>query len=243
MDLKTDSSDPPRRTTSPEVSTRPNPFDDSDVASRKRRRTSLSGSPTRSVDGSDPLRHALEPTKSPSVDDEASDGAMNIDNRSTTPKTPEQQTASGHQNQDPSSSKMTINLRKTAQADGALPDSPSAASVPMAPVDVDNDNQQDTQNGPTFADMGPIDVGSSPPSSLSSGSPPVELVTVPDNGNNNIFDAPVEDITLGGQDRYFPDPTDRFPYHDVHEHRLDTVIRLCQYIAQSMSFPRHLSQD
>lgn len=240
MDLKTDSSDPPRRTTSPEVSTRPNPFDDSDVASRKRRRTSLSGSPSRSVNGSDPLRHALEPTDSPSVDDEASDGAMNIDNRPMAPKTPEQQTASGHQNQDPPSSKMTINLRKITEADGSLPDSPSA-SVPMATVDVDNSNQQDTHNGPTFADMGPIDAESSPPSSLSSGSPPVELVTIPDNDDDNIFDAPVEDITLGGQERYYPDPTDRFPYHDMHEHRLDTVIRLVQYIAQSTSLPSHLS--
>lgn len=229
MDLTTDSSDPPRRTSSPEVSTRPNPFDDSDVASRKRRRTSLSGSPSRSVDGSDPLRHDIEPTDTPSVDDEASDNAMNIDNRPMTPKTPEQQTASAHHVQDPPSSKVTINLRKNTQANSSLPDSPS---IPIATFDVDSINQQDTPGDEAVAMQ--ADSRGSPSSSLSSGSPPVELVTVTDNDDDNLFDAPVEDITLGEQGRHFPDPMDRFPYHEAQEQHLDTLMRLVQYLTQSM---------
>lgn len=239
MDLATDSSDPPRRTCSPEVSTRPNPFDDSDVASRKRRRTSLSGSPARSIDGSDPLHHDIGSTDSPSADDET-DNAMNIDNRPPTPKTPEQQTLSAHQVPDPPSSKVTINLRRNTQTSGSVPKSPA---VPSVTLDAESTEQQDTRRDSVHAELGTMQADSrgSPSSSLSSGSPAVELVTIPDDDDDNLFGAPVEDITLDGQDRYLPDPTDKFPYHEPHEFRHDTVMRLVQYLSQSALLPKPLS--
>ena len=223
--------DSSRRTASPEVSTRPNPFDDSEVASRKRRRTSLSGSPSRSVDGSDPLRHDMEAsTDNPNVDEASSDNAMSIDNRPATPQTPENQTMSDANVQEPPSSKVTINLRRTTQADNPPSPSPSLQTTTLNGGSIDSQHMTQAQAETVVMKA---DSRSSRSSSLSSGSPPIELVTALDNEDDNVLDTPVESISLDGTHLYMLDPIENFPYHEVHEHRQDTVLRLVQYITQS----------
>ncbi|KAK7213608.1 hypothetical protein V2G26_020786 [Clonostachys chloroleuca] len=82
MDQAGDSPDPLQRAGSSEPSsTRPNPFDDSDIASRKRRRTSQSGSPSRSVDGTDAELDNASSGNSATLDGdhEATSNLMNLE--------------------------------------------------------------------------------------------------------------------------------------------------------------------
>lgn len=172
----------------------------------------------------------------PSVEDEASDNAMNIDNRPTTPQTPEQQLIPEQHSPEPPSSRVTINLRKTPRDDSAIPLSPS---VPAASFEAEEQNQHMTGTNPSSNEIGQVETGSrgSPSSTLSSRSPPVELVAIQDSEDDMSLGPPIEEVSMDGRDQYLMDPTDEFPYHEPHEHRYETVQRLVQYIAQSMFLP------
>jgi ubiquitin carboxyl-terminal hydrolase 34 len=246
MDSAAESSEPARRTDSPEPnSTRPNPFDDTEAAARKRRRTSLSGSPSRSVNDSDSARNKSSVTP-PSVEDEASDNAMHIDRRPTTPQTPEQQLVSEQHSPEPPSSRVTINLRKTPRDDTTIPLSLSAAGGVSFESDQQNQRMVRTSPSPSPSpnEMDQIEPGSrsSHTSTLSSQSPPVELIAVQDSEDDISLGPPIEEVSMEDQGRYLMDPTDDFPYQETHEHPYDTVQRLVHYITQNPLLDENIIQ-
>ncbi|KAK3295943.1 uncharacterized protein B0H64DRAFT_417531 [Chaetomium fimeti] len=97
-----------RAVSSEPCSTRPNPFEDNDLSSRKRRRTSLaSDSRSRSVEtiGSSPS----PPVAATSAIELRSDSAMKIDSDLAIPATPERQQPAAEPASEPRSSRVTIN--------------------------------------------------------------------------------------------------------------------------------------
>lgn len=236
MDPTTATSDsPPQRAPSSEPgSTRPNPFDDGDVASRKRRRTSGSA---------DSLNQYRDrPSLSPTVDDNepaASDQPMTMDREPSTPRTPEARSNSGSQPPaPPSSSKVTINLRKTASGDDGEPAPPPlpnrtdpglrdriAAEKAAADLDVD------------LIQVHPVE-GPTPPTGSSS--PPVELVEDREDEDLDIQNT-IEDISLGGHNVDLSDEILSFPYKDASENSYETVDRLVAYLSsrELLLFPQH----
>ncbi|KAK3375132.1 hypothetical protein B0H63DRAFT_268265 [Podospora didyma] len=234
-----------RAASSEPCSTRPNPFDDSDISSRKRRRTSLSGaSRSRSVDT---VNSSPDSLVAGGLGSEAkSDSAMKIDPEPATPTTPEQQQQQQQQTQPPQphpapgprSSRVTINVRTPSrpllEAIPSSPPSPSPqgpASAPLPPADAAKLSLEDSE-----VDMSREEdtiVGTPVSSGSSSGSPPVEIVSVqPPDFEDDDIDAIPQDVTLGDDDYRLPleDPTGAFPYHDITETYPDTVARLTQYL-------------
>lgn len=226
MDPAAASSDsPPQRAPSSEPgSTRPNPFDDGDVASRKRRRTSGSADSLNQFRD----RTSLSPT---GHNDElvASDQAMAMDHDPSTPRTPEASSSDASQHAaPPSSSKVTINLRKTASADD------EGSTPPPLPDRIDPTFRDRIAADKTAASLDadviqvhPIE-GPTPPTSSSS--PPVELIEDREDDDLDIQNT-IEDISLGGHSVDLSDEILSFPYKDASEHPCETVDRLVVYLA------------
>ncbi|KAL3953541.1 hypothetical protein ACCO45_011497 [Purpureocillium lilacinum] len=125
----TSASELPEEASSPEhPSTRPNPFDDGEISSRKRRRTSASGSPTASLDTVNPVHDASSSTTLEG-EQSRSGSAMAVDEKPATPRTPEQRQAS----LEPPPSRVTINLRRRSES--ASPPGSPASLEPRSEVD------------------------------------------------------------------------------------------------------------
>ncbi|KAK1691356.1 ubiquitin carboxyl-terminal hydrolase [Colletotrichum godetiae] len=234
MDLPTGSSEAPDRAVSSEPSsTRPNPFTDGDDSSRKRRRTSMSGgSRSLSVDSK---KLSTDTSSSPAANhpDEAAtqDSAMKIDTHPSTPQTPERQSTAREPPTEPSSSRVTINLRNTAQPDpvSSSPVSPTPRILPDQPTEA-SEGVKKSVEGLHEVDMAqvPIEITDTPPSSSSSPqSPEVEIVAITDDDEDAPYD---EDVSIIREDAASFDPTPDFPYHEAHESLPDTVSKLVQYL-------------
>ncbi|SPQ22462.1 4cc22c61-bf1b-4482-8892-2926799c2547 [Thermothielavioides terrestris] len=214
-------------------STRPNPFDDSDLSSRKRRRTSLaSGSRSRSVEtvNSSPR----SPSKGTPALELTSDSAMKIDSDPANPSTPEQQLPDAAPVPPPSSSRVTINVRTPSQPlEPILPSPPSpspngSALRPAAAVDAVRSSVEGPEAAMSANDA-TIDALAS--SRSSSTSPPVEVVSMDGEDDVDFEDDEPEVTMLDESGRSLGyDPTVSFPFHDASETYLDTVIRLLQYL-------------
>ncbi|KAK3380099.1 hypothetical protein B0T24DRAFT_519847 [Lasiosphaeria ovina] len=235
-----------RAVSSEPCSTRPNPFDDSDISSRKRRRTSLSGaSRSRSVDtvnsaSGSPLVGDLGP-------EAKSDSAMKIDTDPTTPITPENQQQPPQTQPPPSgprSSRVTINVRTPSRPLEAIPSSPPSPSlqgqtlVANVPADAVQISVEESE-----VDMSREDTVVNTPLSLSSsssdgGSPPIEIISAqPDDDDAEFGDQASVTILDGfphsmlqGPLVDLPDPTADFPFRDVAESYSDVINRLTQYL-------------
>ncbi|KAL2018794.1 hypothetical protein VTK56DRAFT_352 [Thermocarpiscus australiensis] len=221
-----------RAVSSEPCSTRPNPFDDGDLASRKRRRTSLaSASRSRSVES------VNSPPSSPATGKSAlelrSDSAMKIDSDPTIPTTPDQQHLGTDPHSGPHSSRVTINVRTPSQSLDAIASSPPSPSLKGAtpPTDFPADAVKMSVEA-SEAIMPPDDTVVDTPVSSGSenGSPPVEVVSV--SADDDVdFDAGDTVTMLDGAGRsLIQDPSSNFPFHDVSETYLDTVIRISQYL-------------
>ncbi|KAK5664214.1 hypothetical protein OQA88_430 [Cercophora sp. LCS_1] len=215
------------RAVSSEPSTRPNPFDDGDISSRKRQRTSLSGaSRSRSVETVNSSQGS--PAVGESAPEPRNESAMKIDTDLCTPTTPEPQQPATQPPSGQRSSRVTINVRTPSRPLEAIPSSPSSpltkdtlpavsgstedANIPTDGVQISvEESELEMSREETLIDT--------PVSSTSNGSsPPVELVSMPlDNDNDDadfISDDP--EVTILGS---FPrgtmqDPTGDFPFHD-----------------------------
>ncbi|KAK1640523.1 ubiquitin carboxyl-terminal hydrolase [Colletotrichum phormii] len=234
MDLPTGSSEAPDRAVSSEPSsTRPNPFTDGDDSSRKRRRTSMSGgSRSLSVD-STKLSTGTSSSPAANHPDEAAtqDSAMKIDTHPSTPQTPERQSTAREPPTEPSSSRVTINLRNTTQPDpvSSSPVSPTPRTLPDQPTEA-SEGVKKSVEGLDEVDMAqaPIEITDTPPSSSSSPqSPEVEVVAITDDDQDAPYD---EDVSIIREDAASFDPTPDFPYHEAHESLPDTVSKLVQYL-------------
>ncbi|KAI1096295.1 hypothetical protein F5B19DRAFT_140898 [Rostrohypoxylon terebratum] len=227
MDQDSRSSEPRERAVSSEpCSTRPNPFDDGDLSARKRRRTSLSGSRSASVD------------TLPSRDDAvASDPSiMKVDTpEPLPPSTPVRSEPAT----EPVSSKFTLNLRN---ADN-LEDTPSSPSSPT-PARLNKDSIKVSVEEPevNMIEVPSIDDTSSSASEMDS--PDVATVSFED---DLVFchpepePEPPSNMTLMPDVRaaHFSVVMLDFPYHSDGETYHETATRLAEYFRQQ---PAHVDE-
>ncbi|KAJ3461759.1 hypothetical protein MRS44_010312 [Fusarium solani] len=239
MDPSTISLDLPDRAASAEASsTRPNPFDDGDISSRKRRRTSLSGSPTNSLDTVNPLHDSSSSTTldtDPVVP--SRDSAVEARSEPVAPKTPEPGTSMREPPTEPPSSMVTINLRNAPQSDSSSssPPSPSPAAQPPTTdtvTDVATDDVKASVED-SEVDMVPVPAQSTDTSKSASShstSPPIEIITVPSD-DDMASDHMSVGVSIVGDDPILIDPIHDFPFHDPEETTESTVERLANYLS------------
>ncbi|KAF7537718.1 hypothetical protein G7Z17_g12797 [Cylindrodendrum hubeiense] len=229
MDLVSRPLDHPDRSDSAEPSsTRPNPFDDGDISSRKRRRTSLSGSPGASHDTVNPIHESSRSSTlegEPSLSDDVP--AAEVHREPITPRTPEQRCVSHEPATEPSSSMVTINLRNAPQKDEAssspVSPSPSAKGLSnnVAPS-ARPDNVKSSVEDPEVDMSAPTQSLDTPQSSSScSGSPPIEIITVPSDDDMPSGRQSV-DLSMSGEDLVLIDPVQDFPFNDPEESLVET---------------------
>ncbi|KAK5989046.1 Ubiquitin carboxyl-terminal hydrolase 34-like protein [Cladobotryum mycophilum] len=202
----------PSPTVSPEPSsTRPNPFDDGDVSSRKRRRTSPSGSPSAPAEMVQPI-HPVAQSDAVNGLDSTSDSQMKLQEDSDSPRTPEQPHASRMSPEEPPQARESI---------------PDEGQIKKSVEEPELDLAQDFS----------INTGISQPSSSGSATPPIEVITIQEtdgaaDGYDDIsFDPSNVEVSIIDQDVVFTDPTTQFPYRDPEETLPETVQRLIQFIA------------
>ncbi|RDA91503.1 hypothetical protein CP533_4564 [Ophiocordyceps camponoti-saundersi (nom. inval.)] len=200
--------------------TRPNPFYDEDVASRKRRRTSVSGSPAASFEPASTMRD----TSGLAVPD--STDAMTVDDGLDEPRTPEHDCLDEVAAVDPPSSKVTINIRKrnsSASPTTALvpslsrPDAHSSSSPSTAPEEAAMEDAREPSSA-------------SHRSSSFSVTPPIEIVAEADGGGAPVLENMPLSTTDPGANLLILDPTLQFPYTEADECLNDTLQRLTQYL-------------
>lgn len=248
--------DPRERAVSSEpCSTRPNPFDDSDISSRKRRRTSAGGtSRSRSVEtvnSTQDLQDLDSVAPAPASDSDLhanSDSAMKIDTDPTIPTTPEQHPAqpvdvdARPTPSEPRSSRVTINVRTPSRPPlDAIPSSRSSSTSPILsdPVATTEDVKISVEE--SEVDMtGEDTILDTPVSSNSdASSPPVELVTVQLDDDDEIdfgFSDPQVTILDGIPRALLHDPSEEFPFRDANESFGETINRLSTYMT-TRKFP------
>ncbi|KAK3333232.1 hypothetical protein B0T19DRAFT_354656 [Cercophora scortea] len=253
-----------RAVSSEPCSTRPNPFDDSDISSRKRRRTSLSGaSRSRSVDT---VKSDQESSTAAGADDEDADedagdlaveaaseseSAMKIDTDPAIPTTPEQQEQS-IQSQPPSgprSSRVTINVRTPSRALEAVPSSPPSptgptATAPATPVDDVKTSVEDPEVDMSREDnTADTPVSSASSASNGSSSPAVEIISLEPDDDIDFEISQPEVTILGGLPRsLMSDPSATFPFHEHPESYADTALRIATYLPNHTDIGRNLAE-
>ncbi|KJZ76086.1 hypothetical protein HIM_04542 [Hirsutella minnesotensis 3608] len=213
---------------------RPNPFDDTDISSRKRRRTSVSASPAASsFDIANPA-HDASSTATLDLQRPPSASAMNIDDSLAPPRTPESRPLHTGSPLEPSSSKVTINLRKrsgspspSASVTTPLPPSDAVALV-SDPANVDKIREAVRDNARGSSSR-------SPRSSSLSASPPIELISVADDDEQDEgdvnFTTATPEAEMTNSTMLLLDPTVQFPYTEPDESLCDTLQRLTQYLS------------
>ncbi|KAH8673876.1 ubiquitin c-terminal hydrolase [Xylariales sp. PMI_506] len=211
-----------RAVSSEPSSTRPNPFDDGDLSARKRQRTSLNGSRSRSVE-SITARDIPEPV--------LSNDTMKVDTPEPAgPSTPPQ---SGSPAEPPStgphSSKVTINLRNPESAAASPSRIPSPSKVQRRADDIKDS-----------VERGEVDMVRSPsaelavePSALEQAGPEVAVIALDEEEDDDLELVGINSST-GNLDLGLI--MLEFPYHSAEETYSDTVMRLVQFFSQSTQF-------
>lgn len=223
--------------TSPEPSsTRPNPFDDSDVSSRKRRRTSASGSPSASVEtGVHRSDSGSSPFSTVNTSVAALDDKMKVDQDPEQPRTPPQRVNSpAFSPEPPTSSRVTINLRNAPYSDSTA--SPSAPQC-FSPSKVRIQTPEEDQVQKSIEEEADLDLalnsggglGNAHASPVASPSPPVEVIAIQEDDSiaeevELVFDQALLDSSI-------TDPTMEFPYHNTQNTLLETSNRLRDYVS------------
>ncbi|EHK45664.1 hypothetical protein TRIATDRAFT_40314 [Trichoderma atroviride IMI 206040] len=223
--------------TSPEPSsTRPNPFDDSDVSSRKRRRTSASGSPSASVEtGLHRSESGSSPFSTVNTSVAALDDKMKVDRGSQQPRTPPQAANSpAFSPEPPTSSRVTINLRNAPYSDStASPSAPQYFSPSKVRIQTPEEDQvqksieEEADLGLALNGNGHLGLAHASP--VASPSPPVEVITIQeDDGVAEEVELVFDQSLLDGP---MADPTMEFPYSNTQNTLLETSTRLQTYFS------------
>ncbi|RGP70724.1 hypothetical protein FSPOR_3743 [Fusarium sporotrichioides] len=236
MDPASKSPDLPDRAASAEASsTRPNPFDDSDISSRKRRRTSLSGSPANSLDAVNPIRDS---SSSITLDTDPilpqSDSAADSPTNPLASKTPESGSHMCDPATEPPSSMVTLNLRNATQKDSSsLPSSPTAAAQPAMTenaTDAVNDNvQESVEDSEVDMSQAPQDNDISRPSSSQSATPPIEVISIISD-EDMMSDYQSASLSVVESDLVAIDPVHEFPFNEPNESLEGMTARLANYL-------------
>ncbi|KAF4990869.1 hypothetical protein FDECE_14224 [Fusarium decemcellulare] len=242
MDPVLRSPDLPDRAASAEASsTRPNPFDDGDISSRKRRRTSLSGSPANSLDTVNPVHDSSSSTTldtDPVLLSRSSAAGLGLD--LVAPKTPEPgRSAVREPATEPPSSMVTINLRKAPRSDSSTssPPSPTPAAQTGGTNNVAADDDDDVK---ASVEDSEVDMVPAPPaqsfdtpqstSTTRSTSPPIEIITV-QSDEDMISERQSVGVSIVGEDLVLIDPVQDFPFNEPEDTLVVTVNRLTTYIS------------
>ncbi|KAF7560328.1 hypothetical protein G7046_g3827 [Stylonectria norvegica] len=237
-----------RAASSEPSSTRPNPFDDSDLSSRKRQRTSLSGSPAASVDTVNPLRDS---SSSATLDGDTTLSntapAAAVVAAATDPitlQTPERRCSSSEP--DASSSMVTLNLRNVPQGDGgnSSPISPSPHTEAAAPTILAPEAKASVEDPEVEMVTAPTQDATTPQSSSSSSSssPPIEVITVHSDDDMG-FDGQSAGVSVIGEDLVLVDPVRDFPYIDSEQTIVETLHRLTQYLSDQDTIELHVLES
>ncbi|KAI5863136.1 hypothetical protein GGS23DRAFT_568448 [Durotheca rogersii] len=231
MDQESGSSEPRERAVSSEpCSTRPNPFDDGDLSARKRRRTSLSGSRSTSVET---LPSREDPADADAVTAASDPSNMKVDTpEPVPPSTP----ARSEPTTEPVSSKVTINLRNvdSLEAVSPSPSSPTPSRVRRGSIKI---SVEEPEVNITHAL--PVEDTSSSSSELDS--PEVPAVSFEEVGADLAFPATEPSLALLADETAssFNAAVLEFPYHNDTESYYDTVVRLIDYFRQQ---PAHIEE-
>ncbi|KAK8027534.1 ubiquitin carboxyl-terminal hydrolase [Apiospora marii] len=227
LDSRASADSTDRAVSSEPCSTRPNPFGDSDISARKRRRTSRTGSRSRSVESS--LSRVGMPDES---------AIMRVDTpEPIAPSTPPSQSRGVIS--EPHSSKVTINLRNT-EGHVPVPSSPESPSTARIRKDCVKPSVEASE-----MDMGPAPQGAT--SNLGdideedSDDSEVQIVAVSNARKSSRDEMSFTNLPTS----IFPaEPHDAldmdllmfsFPYHSADESCYDTVARLVQFLQQRRS--------
>ncbi|KAH7313358.1 hypothetical protein B0I35DRAFT_480049 [Stachybotrys elegans] len=229
MDQVSTPPDLPRRASSAELTgSRPKPFDEDDASSRKRRRTSGSLSPGLSSHPAPDAGTEGSPTL-PIVDGSPSSQLKSdVTMDSVAPSTPEP--PPNHPPPETPGSKVTINLRSnlndgTASPSTASPTPDSRTVLPSLEADVLQESVEDSEVELVRITGDSMNTPQS--ASAMSASPAVEVITVPDDDDEEMDFDPTTQAAL--------DPTSKFPYNDGDETLSDTVHRLTDFLSSQNS--------
>ncbi|KAK8138251.1 ubiquitin carboxyl-terminal hydrolase [Apiospora sp. TS-2023a] len=224
LDSRASADSTDRAVSSEPSSTRPNPFGDSDISARKRRRTSRTGSRSRSVESS--LSRVGMPDET---------ATMRVDTpEPIAPSTPPSQSRGVIS--EPHSSKVTINLRNTEGhvPASSSPDSPSTARIRKDSVKPSVEaSEMDMGPAPqgTTSNLGDIDEEDSDDSE-------VQIVAVNKARKSSRDDMSFTNLPKPVFPAEPPNALDiellmfSFPYHSADESCYDTVVRLVQFLQQ-----------
>lgn len=216
-------------------STRPNPFDDDNGPSaRKRRRTSANGaSSSRSIDtpSASTSGSPQNATEGDLVSHHKEDITMTIDAASSEPQTPERQDEELPPISESKPKRVTLNLKSKKQI------SQSLSSSPMSQNDLDQDLVGPQENGirlsvenDEFDDVGvPADFADTTSSALDdTDNLPIEIIDEDDDDDSEV-DPGADGVVPNGQDA---NPMISFPYQPT-EPLVESLPKLCHLLQNS----------
>ncbi|KAF5609704.1 hypothetical protein FPANT_70 [Fusarium pseudoanthophilum] len=222
-------------------STRPNPFDDSNISSRKRQRTSLSGSPTNSHSTVNP---GHDSSRSATLDTEPvlpQPGSTTVYSQPDpiAPKTSDTGSPVCDPLTEPPSSMATLNLRNVPENDStSSPSSPLNVAQSVAAettANVFKDQVKESVEDSEVAMVPPLQDPGTPRSSFShSASPPIEVVNV-QSDDDMASDRQSIGVSIVDDDSVMIDPINDFPFREPTETLEGMVVRLCNYIETQSS--------
>ncbi|KAF5579523.1 hypothetical protein FPCIR_11057 [Fusarium pseudocircinatum] len=232
---------PDRAASAEASSTRPNPFDDSNISSRKRQRTSLSGSPTNSHSTVNP---GHDSSRSATLDTEPvlpQPGSTTVYSQpdSVSPKTSDTGSPVCDPSTEPPSSMATLNLRNAPENDSTSspPPPPNVAHSVAAETtaNVFTDQVKESVEDAEVAMVPPPQKLGTPRSSFShSASPPIEVITV-QSDDDMASDRQSIGVSIVDDDSVMIDPINEFPFREPTETLEGMVVRLCNYIETQSS--------
>ncbi len=197
---------------------RRNPFEDNDQSSRKRQRISHEESPSRSVDAAGDSDTTTDPMLLEGGDDEP--------DADLPPSTPTQ-VRSQLSTPEPTSSRVTINLRTTRHLEPILsspsPETPSKMVDGVADAITRNSIESESD---ALSTVPAIETPSSSPSVIES--PRVEVVTL-DDDDSDFADRDPQVATLD-DDSIFREPLAHFPYWSDGETLANAVSRVARFL-------------
>ncbi|KAF5561945.1 hypothetical protein FNAPI_3407 [Fusarium napiforme] len=232
---------PDRANSAEASSTRPNPFDDSNISSRKRQRTSLSGSPTNSHSTVNP---GHDSSRSATLDTEPvlpQPGSTTVYSQpdSVAPKTSDTGSPVCDPLTEPPSSMATLNLRNAPENDSTSspPPPPNVAQSVAAETTANafKDQVKESVEDAEIAMVPPPQNLGTPRSSFShSASPPIEVITV-QSDDDMASDRQSIGVSIVDDDSVMIDPINEFPFREPTETLEGMVVRLCNYIETQSS--------
>ncbi|KAK9775074.1 hypothetical protein SCAR479_08348 [Seiridium cardinale] len=221
-----------RAVSSEPSSTRPNPFvDEDDHSARKRRRTSLLDSRSRSVE-------TLPPQQESEAEAQAADGStMKIDTPDqAAPSTPPQSDLTESSPAEPHSSRVTINLRNIDNAeDRPTPTSPTKGPLRAEDIKASVEGSEvEMEQAPPIMD----DIESSASAAASSDIP----VIVVDDDEDDDDDVELISVQSTTSQADINAILSGFPYYSPDTSLYETMTRLIQFFAQRR-FPNPPTND